>query len=195
MKARLRTLSFALAVSLTAFAQSPAPSGAPQPQAGPRPVRPQIQETLSLWNNIGNRLIAMAEDFPEDKYSFKAQKDQRSFGENLIHVAEEDYRMISALKGTPAGPGNGGDLDAANFKTKADVVKLIKQAVADGAALLQEQGEAGLIKEVKFPYANMMVHSSFMWLDAIEHSGEHYGQLVVYYRVNNMVPPASRPRK
>jgi hypothetical protein len=29
---------------------------------------------------------------------------------------------------------------------------------------------------------------------ATEHSGEHYGQLVGYYRANNMVPPASRPR-
>jgi hypothetical protein len=29
----------------------------------------------------------------------------------------------------------------------------------------------------------------------IEHSGEHYGQLVVYYRANNLVPPESRPKK
>ncbi len=29
----------------------------------------------------------------------------------------------------------------------------------------------------------------------IEHSGEHYGQLVVYYRINQMVPPESRPKK
>jgi hypothetical protein len=36
------------------------------------------------------------------------------------------------------------------------------------------------------------VHNSFNWLEAIEHSGEHYGQLVVYYRANNLVPPASR---
>jgi len=29
----------------------------------------------------------------------------------------------------------------------------------------------------------------------IEHAGEHYGQLVVYYRNNGMVPPESRPKK
>ena len=176
-----------------AFAQAPAPAA--KPQQPPRPVRSQMQEILGIWNRIGDELIAMAEDWPEEKYSFKAQKDQRSFGENLLHVADEDYRMLSAIKGAPMGPGNGKDLDPAQFKTKADIVKLIRQAVADGAALLQEQGEAGLSKEIKYPYANMMVHSAFMWLDAVEHSGEHYGQLVVYYRINDVVPPASRPRK
>ena len=36
----------------------------------------------------------------------------------------------------------------------------------------------------------------WMWLtELIEHSGEHYGQLVVYYRVSGMVPPESRPKK
>src|SRR5215467_16292304 len=194
MKNAMRFATLAcLAVSIAAFAQAPAPAAKPQP--APRPVRPQSQEILAIWNRIGNELIAMAEDWPEEKYSFKAQKDQRTFGENLLHVADEDYRMLSAIKGAPMGPGNGKDLDPAQFKTKADIVKLIKQVVADGAALLQEQGEAGLGKEIKYPYANMMVHSAFMWLDAVEHSGEHYGQLVVYYLINDVVPPASRPRK
>ena len=34
---------------------------------------------------------------------------------------------------------------------------------------------------------------SYNWMFVIEDSGEHYGQLVVYYRANNMVPPESRP--
>jgi len=37
-----------------------------------------------------------------------------------------------------------------------------------------------------------LAHNSTIWTFAIEHSGEHYGQLVVYYRANNMVPPDSR---
>ncbi|MBO0800977.1 MAG: hypothetical protein J2P31_19340, partial [Blastocatellia bacterium] len=32
------------------------------------------------------------------------------------------------------------------------------------------------------------------WMDVIEHSAEHYGQLVVYYRANGLTPPASRPK-
>jgi hypothetical protein len=36
------------------------------------------------------------------------------------------------------------------------------------------------------------VHVSYIWFSAIEHSAEHFGQLVVYYRANNLVPPESR---
>jgi len=169
-------------------------SNTQKPQQPPQPARSMSQEMLYQWNSVGKRLITMAEDFPGDKYSFKAQKDQRTFGENLVHVADEDYRLMSAIKGSSMGPTGGKELKFEDYKTKADVVKLIKQTVADGAALLQEQGDAGLNREVKYPYGNFMVHASLAWIDAIEHSGEHYGQLVVYYRVAGMVPPASRPK-
>ncbi len=82
-----------------------------------------------------------------------------------------------------------------NYKTKADIARLVKQAYTDGAALIKQQGDAGLNREVKSPYGNRMIHAWFAWMEQIEHAGEHYGQLVVYYRVNNMVPPESRPRK
>jgi len=39
-----------------------------------------------------------------------------------------------------------------------------------------------------------VVHTSYMWMAGIEHSAEHFGQLAVYYRANNVVPPESRPR-
>jgi len=33
-----------------------------------------------------------------------------------------------------------------------------------------------------------------LWIGFLEHAGEHYGQLVVYYRLNGIVPPESRPK-
>ena len=42
---------------------------------------------------------------------------------------------------------------------------------------------------------NQQVRISDQAWGFIEHSGEHYGQLVVYYRVAGLVPPASRPKK
>jgi hypothetical protein len=80
------------------------------------------------------------------------------------------------------------------YKTKADVVNLIQQAVADGANLIQQQGDAGLEKTTKSPFGNKLVHNSYKWMFVIEDSGEDYGQLVVYYRADNMVVPAPRPR-
>jgi uncharacterized damage-inducible protein DinB len=166
----------------------------PQNQA-PRPVRSRADEMLAMWNNIGNKLIAMAQDFPEDRYDFKVQKDQRTFAQALLHVAGVDYLLMRTVSGSNIGPDLGKDVVNPSrdvYKTKAEVVKLIQQAVADGADLIQQQGDAGLDKTTKFPFGNRLVHNSYNWMFVIEDSGEHYGQLVVYYRANNQVPPNSR---
>src|SRR5579864_3507887 len=148
----------------------------------PRPARSRADETLDMWNDIGNKLIAMAQDFPEDKYDFKLQKDQRTFAENLLHVAAVDYDLIRSASGSNLGPDFGENKHNPSrdvYKTKADVVKLIQQAVADGAKLIEQQGDAGLDKTTRLPWANKLVHNSYTWMFAIEHSDEHYGQLVV----------------
>jgi len=170
--------------------------GQPQNQAQ-RPARARADETLDMWNDIGNKLIAMAQDFPEDKYDFKLQKDQRTFAENLLHVAAVDYDLMRSVSGSNVGPDFGKNKHNPSrevHKTKDDVVKLIQQAVADGASLIEQQGDAGLDKITKYAWGNRLVHNSYTWMFAIEHSGEHYGQLVIYYRANNLVPPDSRPR-
>ena len=151
---------------------------------------------LDRWNDIGNKLIAMAQDFPEDKYDFKVQKDERTFAENLLHAAALDFVLIRRISGTKIGPdfGEGDNPSRDAFKTKAEVVKFVQEAVADGAQVIQQQGDAGLDKTSKF-FGNRMAHNSAIWTLAIEHSGEHYGQLVVYYRVSGLVPPESRPKK
>ena len=166
--------------------------GQTQNQA-PRPARSRSDETLDMWNEIGNKLIAMAQDFPENKYDFKLQKDQRTFAQNLLHAAALDYVLIRRVSGSKLGPdfGDGDNPSRDVFKTKADVVKFVQEAIADGAQVIQQQGEAGLDKTSKF-FGNRLAHNSAIWTFAIEHSAEHYGQLVVYYRANNMVPPDSR---
>jgi uncharacterized damage-inducible protein DinB len=159
----------------------------------PSPARSRSDEMLERWNDIGNKLVAMAKDFPEDKYDFKVQKDQRTFALNLLHAAALDFVLIRRISGSNVGPdfGQGDNPTRDQFKTKADVVKFVQEAVADGAKVIQEQGDAGLDKTTKF-FGNRMAHNSTIWMFAIEHSGEHYGQLVVYYRANNLVPPDSR---
>ncbi len=160
-------------------------------------ARSRAEETLEWWNQIGNKLIAMAKDFPEDKYDFKAQKDERTFAQNLLHVAAIDYFLIGKVSGTKAGPDFGKDFENPSrdvYKTKADVVKLLEQAVADRAAVIKQQGDAGLDQTMPFGWetGKHVVHVSYIWITAIEHSTEHFGQLVVYYRANNLVPPESR---
>ena len=183
----------ALVVLTLVIAGISLPTLAQSQTAPPKPASSRAEETLERWNDIGNKLIAMAQDFPEDKYDYKLQKDQRTFALNLLHAAALDFVLIRRVSGSNLGPdfGEGDNPSRDAFKTKADVVKFVQEAVADGAKVIQEQGDAGLDKTSKF-FGNRLVHNSAIWMLAIEHSGEHYGQLVVYYRANNLVPPDSR---
>jgi len=173
-------------VLLLGFVQAQTSNPAPSP-AGSR-----TDEMLNRWNAIGNKLIAMAQDFPEDKYDFKLQKDERTFAENLLHAAALEMVITREISGSKDVPdfGDGDNPPRSEFKTKADVVKFVQEAVAGGAKVIQQQGDAGLDKTTLS--GKRLVHNSYLWMYAIEHSGEHYGQLVVYYRANNLVPPDSR---
>jgi len=193
---RRSSLALAAVTLLAAFGTSLFSQGQSQNQT-PRTAVSRADETLEVWNEIGNKLIAMAQDFPEDKYDFKVQKDQRTFAQNILHAAAVDYEAIRSVSGSSIGPDFGKDVENPSrnvYKTKADVVKLMQQAAADGAKVIKQQGDSGLDKTTKLPWENRLVHSSYTWMAATEHSGEHYGQLVVYYRANNLVPPESRPR-
>ena len=191
---RLSTKRLALALlPLTLLVAGTSLSSPAQSQnQAPRPASSRADETLDRWNDIGNKLVAMAQDFPEDKYDFKLQKDQRTFAQNLLHAAAFEYVVARKVSGSNLGPnfGEGDNPSRDQFKTKADVVKFVQEAVADGAKVIQQQGDAGLDKT--HPWGKRLVHNSYLWMFAIEHSGEHYGQLVVYYRANNLVPPDSR---
>jgi len=179
------TLLAAFAMGLLAQAQTQ--------NRPPSPAKSRSEEMLDRWNDIGNKLVAMARDFPEDKYDYKLQKDQRTFAENLLHAAALDFVLIRRISGSNLGPdfGDGDNPSRDAFKTKADVVKFVEEAVADGAQVIQRQGDTGLDHTSKF-FGNRLARNSNIWMFAIEHSGEHYGQLVVYYRANNLVPPDSR---
>jgi uncharacterized damage-inducible protein DinB len=166
--------------------------------ATPRPSGTFTQELLANWNEVHQKLIEMAKDFPEGKYEFNVQKEQRTFAANLLHIAGVDYIFLNSISATKLGPTDfGKDLENPTrsvYKTKADVVKLMQRVSDDGAALIKQLGDEGLSKEYKYPYANRMQHASSSLWSNLEHCGEHYGQLVVYYRANNLVPPESRPQ-
>src|SRR6201982_2104297 len=182
-----------VAVTLLAVVGTSLHSQAQPQNQPPSPARSRSGEMLDRWNDIGNKLIAMAQDFPEDKYDFKVQKDQRTFALNLLHAAALDFVLIRRISGSNVGPdfGEGDNPTRDAFKTKADVVKFVEEAVTDGAQVIQQQGDAGLDKTTKF-FGNRMAHNASIWTFAIEHSAEHYGQLVGYYRANGLVPPDSR---
>jgi uncharacterized damage-inducible protein DinB len=159
----------------------------------PKPAPSPSQAVLEQWNDIGRKLIAMAEDFPEDKYEYKPHADSRTFAAGLLHVSASMYYFTDpALGQKPRYPEE--DLKRDDLKTKAQIVAFVKKCVQDGADAIKAKGDKGLNEAVNDggPHLDRLYDLAY---GLIEHSGEHYGQLVVYYRNNGMVPPESRPKK
>jgi uncharacterized damage-inducible protein DinB len=156
----------------------------------PKPAPGRSEPVLDEWNDVGRKLIAMAEDFPEDKYDFKPNPEQRTVAEQLLHVVGTSYIFTDTAQGKEPRPH---DLKRADYKSKADIVSALKQAVEDGAAVIKAKGDKGMDETVRLSFGNQMVRVSDPAYSMTVHASEHYGQLVVYYRVNGMVPPESRP--
>src|SRR5271166_1432549 len=89
---------------------------APGVDYAPKPPGSPSRVLLDNWNGIGRKLIAMAEDFPEDKYDFKPAPAQRSFAEQLLHAAGANYFFINPVMGLAPPKG---DPKRADYKTKA----------------------------------------------------------------------------
>jgi uncharacterized damage-inducible protein DinB len=191
-------LNFARLLVATIFAAgilvTPAHSQEMQkPAASPKPVPSATEAILEQWNDIGRKLIDMAEDFPEDKYTYKPAPTVGTFAQRLIHAAHANEFFTNAVRGEK--PPAMADPKPETFKTKADVVAYVKKSFADGAAAIKAKGDKGMSDIVVDPFANEQTRISDFAYGFVEHSGEIYGQLTVYYRVAGLVPPESRPKK
>jgi uncharacterized damage-inducible protein DinB len=158
-----------------------------------KPADPPSKVLIDSWNDIGRKLTDMAEDFPEDKYDFKPTPAQRSFAEQIIHAAGANYFFTNLLTGDKTSPEDLMKRD--RYKSKADIVAFVKKSFADGATAIKTKGDKGLNDLLVDPFAHQQFRVSELANGFIEHSGEHYGQLVVYYRLSGLVPPESRPKK
>jgi uncharacterized damage-inducible protein DinB len=146
---------------------------------GQRQSPTPVQSINRNFDSINQRVLEMAQDFPADKYDFRPTKEVRSFGEVLVHVISGNVYAAKAGRGEQV---NWDELDPKDYKGKAEIVAALQKSIADADATLKNTPEERFTKTLR------------PWIDVIEHAAEHYGQLVVYYRLNGMTPPASRPR-
>jgi hypothetical protein len=166
MKHISRFLAFGfLAAAATAFGQRQVPT-------------PQ-QAMANQFANIHTKILTMVKDFPEAKFSYRPTPEVRTFQEVVVHALSAMAYGANASKDHDA---NYEELDAKKFKSKAEVVAAFEKSMKDGTEALQSTPDASWAKTL------------FPWPFVIEHAGEQYGTLVVYYRLNGLVPPASRPK-
>lgn len=149
-------------------------------QSGANPAPRPEQVLQRNWDDIGSKILAMAKDWPEDKYSYRPNDQVRTFGQILVHVAASNYFAINPATGKST---KGLQDDPKGYETKGQIVAFVEKSFADGDDALKAGGNSGAIKNLG------------NWVGIIEHCGEHFGNLVTYYRNNGVVPPESRPKK
>ena len=143
-----------------------------------KPTTP-AENMAQYFKGVNSQVLEMAKDFPEDKYQFRLKPEMRSFGDVIVHVASGNVYAAKAGRGEKV---KWDELDPKNYKTKAEIVALLQKSIEDANATLKAAPEGP--KKILEP-----------WMGVMEHSAEHYGLLVAYYRANGLVPPASRPKK
>ena len=150
-----------------------------QQKAPPTPA----QGIIGNVSGVNRRILEMAKDFPEEKYNFRATPEVRSFGEVILHVMAGNTFGAKVARGVPDANWDKEEVDPKNYHGKAEIVAAFQKSAEEADAALKALPQEYFTRTLA------------PWPAVIEHNGEHYGQLVVYYRLNGMVPPASRPKK
>jgi uncharacterized damage-inducible protein DinB len=133
---------------------------------------------IAQWEQVGQKLAGLAQEFPESKFDYQPAKGVRTIAEVLRHAAYWNQYVADTARGKKADD-SANELPKDKFETKSKIIAALERSTADVAGALKEH--SGISPEL----AETVI--SF-----IEHNCEHYGQLVVYARMNGIVPPASR---
>ena len=164
--------------------QEAAPAAKPATAPGGAAVRADL---IKDWERQKATLLAIADAMPEDKFSFKSTPAQRSYAEQIMHVATVNVDILKLVGGQAPPP----TFTAESAKTKADILKALGESYDHGIALLNEQTDASITGTVEAAFLGPSTRARVFWF-LLGHSMDIYGQLAVYLRLNGIVPPASR---
>lgn len=175
-----------------------------QAQSAPPPARQLPTSPAQVYHNqlrnLEREMVDAAEAMPADKFDFKpdaangAFAESRTFRQQLGHVAANNFFFASGLTGekveiSEPDRENG----PASLTDKEATVKYLKDSFAAAHKALDTINKDNMLEPValgqgKMP--RMSLANIFLW-----HGFDHYGQMALYLRMNNIVPPASRPRQ
>jgi uncharacterized damage-inducible protein DinB len=166
---------------------STATPATPAAASGPAAQGAILNDLLKDWQEQKDGLMKLADAMPEDKFGFKSTPAQRSYGEHIMHAALVNVDLLKAIGGKAAAP----TFTAESAKTKADILTALAASYDYGTALLQEQTEATIAQGQEASWLGTSTRARMFWT-LLSHSMDVYGQMVVYLRLNGIVPPASR---
>jgi uncharacterized damage-inducible protein DinB len=164
------------------------------------------KELAAAFRTVRNNTIKIAEEIPEDKYSFQAASDSRTVAQTLVHIAT-GTRFSTVVHGEQKLK----TLEGFNFysfihpimaeeqkpRSKAEIIQLLRSSGDQFAELLGGLSEAFLSEQVSFPAgAQAPTKSRFeMLLGVKEHEMHHRAQLMVLQRMLGIVPHLTREQQ
>ena len=189
MKFRVMAPAAVLILGSTAVlaqAQSQAEKPKPSPEANQAAeANPFSTFNKFAFARLKSILVASAEKMPEENYSFKPTDAVRSYGQIVGHLADAQYNFCSISLGEK-NPG----LKIEQTKTsKADLVAALKEAVAYCDKAYDSMTDAAGAQPVSL-FGMNMPRLGALTINNM-HDMEHYGNLVTYMRLKNIVPPTS----
>ena len=158
-------------------------------------IDPMAATVAQSFTMIEQDFVRLADAMPAEKYTFKPTngefKDVRTFAEQVKHVACGNFAFFNEVekKEPPARCDTGGPSPA---KTKAELMTYLRESFAYAGRVLRMMTPANALEPAGGPYGGMNTRLGLATL-AVWHASDHYGQLVVYLRMNGIVPPASQP--
>ena len=145
---------------------------------------------LQDWMALKDTMMKIAEAMPEDAFAYRATPPQRTWGEQILHVAEANVNQIGRLGPKAAAP-------VINMKatSRAEILKALADSFDYGTAALNEQTDQTMIEaaaNTRFDrFMGPSVKARVVYF-VIGHTWDVYGQMVVYLRLNGITPPASQ---
>jgi uncharacterized damage-inducible protein DinB len=127
----------------------------------------------------------------QDVYDFKPKPEMRSFGEQMHHLAVDNYKLVHAATDGLAGPGKFKDIEKEPLKTKAEITQAVMESYDYVIEIIKSLDEAKLDSMVKM--FNKWDTTLEEGLDkAFEHQTHHRGQTTVYLRLKGITPPKEK---
>ena len=148
-----------------------------------------LTPTKATWESTRGLVLGIAEIIPEDKYDFRPTPTVRTTRENLIHLIGENYFFFTKVSGDPLPSAD----RLKELKSRDEILKELRASYDYGAKVWDTLTEAKAQELVEGRNNQKVQRWSFI-LAAIQDNMNHYGNLVVYVRMNGLVPPRSANR-
>nr|WP_321228765.1 DinB family protein [uncultured Psychroserpens sp.] len=149
---------------------------------------PFIKDFLERLESSQKYLILVAETMPEDKYDFKASPESLTFAENLMHIGYAvDWHSQSLLGGRASRDWETDTIFKVANKSKKEMIATINETFDSTIDLIKQFDTKQLGDELDYFGLNRTKRQIFLLL--ADHITHHRGQMLVYMRLNGLVPP------